>query len=108
MNVLSDRAAFLLSGVTASAYTGEVMDARATRNYGFLTHISPAASSLFTLQASHDMTAWMTVAQYTALTTRGSAQMSGYFPYVRAQINAVWSGGGNTGQPQVFYAPGLM
>lgn len=107
MGVITNPASALLSGSHVSGATGGVMDARACRNYGYLYHATQAHSAQVTLQASFDRTAWQTVATYTATTTPGTAQLAGYFPYLRGVVNVCYSGGGNTAQPFLHYSPGL-
>lgn len=105
--VLNNPAGLLADGVSVEATGGAVMDCRACANYAYLVYHTPAASAQFQLQASHDSTGWSTVATYTATSTSGTAQIAAYYPYVRVNINELYSGGGATGSVSVYYAPGL-
>lgn len=106
MGVITNPADYLFSAQTASA-AGAALDTRNAKNYAYIVYATQGASAIFRLQASHDSTGWMTVATYTGTTSSGSAQVAGYFPYVRADVHAVYSGGGATGALSVFYAPGV-
>jgi hypothetical protein len=108
MTVYSNPAGFLLSGTVASGATGPAMNLRAAAAYGYLVYAVPGASAVVTLRAAHDSSGWMPVMTITATTTTGTAQLSGYMPYFGAQVNMIFSGGGATGYPAVFYAPGLI
>lgn len=99
----------LLSGSgVASGVPSPALDCRNTRNYAYLDARVPAASALISLQASPDgVGSWMTVSQVTAVAGGVTAQIAGYYPWVRAVANAIWSGGGNTGYPIINYTPGM-
>lgn len=105
--VLNNPAGYLLNSAAASG-AGAAFDTRNTHNYGYLWYATPAASAIVKVEASHDSSAWMTVGIYTATSTPATAQLAGYFPYVRGAVNACYSGGGNTGYARLFYAPGLI
>lgn len=108
MSVRTQPAGYLLSGAgQPSGGTGSALDTRFARNYGYHQYAVPGASALISLQGSVDLTGWMTIAQVTATTTTGTAQIAGYYPYVRAQINAIWSGSNLTGWPVDYYAGGM-
>lgn len=107
MFLRTERGAYLLSGsANGSASAGAVIDARYARNFGYMQYVTPTQSAVFTLQAAVDSTGWMAIGTYSASNTTASAQMTGFYPYVRAQVNAIYSGGGNTGFPVVHYTPG--
>ena len=107
MAVLNNPAGLLANAISAEGLGGVVLDCRHTRNYAYLVHYTPTRSAQFQLQASHDTTGWMIVATYTATSTSGSAQLAGYYPYVRVNVNELYSGSSETGAVSVFYAPGL-
>lgn len=100
-------AVYLLDNA-ASAGSGAAADMRAGANYAFLAYRVPAASAIVQIQAGHDSTAWGNVLTVTATNTYGTAQISAFYPYVRAVASAVYSGGGNTGFPTVHWTPGLI
>lgn len=104
-NVYSDRQGYLL--FSAASGTGSALDARMVKNYGLIQHSTYGASAILTVQASVDMTGWLDVVTYTATTTTATAQWSGYYPYLRANVNAVYSGGGATGTPNLYFAGGI-
>lgn len=62
-----------------------------------------AVSALYTFQVSKDATAWLSSGVFTATTTTAIVSGNLYYPYVRAQVNSIWSGGGNTGSGTMFY-----
>lgn len=107
MTMLNNPAGLLARSISAEATGGVVMDCRQARNYAYLVYHTPNRSAQFQLQASHDTTGWMTVATYTATTASASAQVAGYYPYVRVNVNELYSGSSETGAVSVFYAPGL-
>ena len=98
--------AYLLNSA-GSAGSGAAFDMRNGANYAMLSHQVPAASAIVQVQASHDGTAWGNVLTVTAVAGYGMAQISAYYPFVRAVASAVYSGGGNTGFARVFFSPGL-
>jgi hypothetical protein len=108
MTVYSNPAGFLLSGQTTSGATGPTMDLRAAAPRGYLVYATPAASAVVTLRAAHDAAGWMPVMTITATNTTGTAQLSAVLPYLAAQLNACYSGGGNTGAAYLHYSPGLV
>lgn len=97
----------LAAGVSASGVQ-PALDMRSKADYGYLWYQGRGESAIFTLQASHDMTAWMPVATYTVTASQqATAQISAFYPYLRVAVTNVYSGGGNTGILDVFYAPGV-
>lgn len=105
---IKDAPAYLVSGVSAQT-VGDVLDCRTCLNYAYLYYQAAGESAIFTLQASHDASAWLPVATYTATATQSaSAQLAAFYPYVRATVGKLYSGGGNTGVLSVYYAPGLQ
>ena len=108
MSVRTQYAGYLLSGTgVASGVGGSALDVRFARNYAYLQYAVPGASALVTVQASVDGAGWMDVQMVTATTTTGTAQLAGYFPFVRAITNAIYSAGGNTGYPVIYFAGGM-
>ena len=106
MGVLSDPAKFLLSGqgTGVSAFSTAVIDARAARNYGYLEYASYSPSAVLILQGSKDGTGWMNVQTVTATPTTGTAQVAGFFPYLRGAYSTGWS---TTASANMYYAPGF-
>lgn len=101
-----DRGAFLLSGQgTGVSAFGSPVDTRATRNYGYLEYASYSPSAILILQASKDLTAWMPVLIVTATPTTASAQVAGYFPYVRGAYSTGWAA---TASANMYYSPGPL
>lgn len=99
-------AAFLLSGQgTGVSAFGIAMDARGCENYGFLVYNSYSPSAILILQGSHDSTGWMNVLTVTAVPATGSAQVAGFFPYVRGAYSTGWS---TTASGNMHYSPGLV
>lgn len=92
--------------ITASAYEGSAYDTRAGEYFGWMEAWTPAASAIVTVQASYDGTRWYPVMTVTALPAGATAQFSGFYPFVRGQVNAIYSGGGNTGYPTLIWQPG--
>lgn len=105
MGVLSDPAKFLLSGIgTGVSAFGGTIDARAARNYGYLEYASYSPSAILILQGSKDGTGWMNVQTVTATPTTGTAQVAGFFPYLRGAYSTGWS---TTASANMYYAPGF-
>lgn len=103
--VLSNRATFLLSGVAANS-AGPAYDMRAALSVAYLFYVATANSAIFNLEASHDSTGWMVVSTYTATATQsGTAQINGYYPYVRANAVSIFSAAGGSAQLTVHYSP---
>lgn len=100
--LLNNPAGFLISGQTGSGTGGVMADTRAAANYAYLTHMA-TASAVVKLQASHDGDNWMDIATYTATHATATAQLAGYYPYVRATVNTAYS----NGTAWLYYAPGL-
>lgn len=106
MPVLTDRAAFLLSGQgTGVSAFGTPLDARASRNYGYLEYASYSPSAILILQGSKDGTGWMNIQTVTATPSTGTAQVAGYFPYVRGAYSTGWAA---TASANMYYAPGIV
>jgi hypothetical protein len=104
--VLTDRAAFLLSGQgTGVSAFGAPVDTRAAKNYGYLEYASYSPSALLILQASKDGTGWMNVQTVTATPSTGTAQVAGFYPYVRGAYATGWS---TTASANLYYAPGIV
>jgi hypothetical protein len=99
--IYSQAAGYLLSGQTGSG-AGVPADTRNAANYAYVTYMA-GVSAVVKLQASHDSTGWMDVATYTAVATTGTAQLAGYFPFVRATVNTAYS----NGTAYLHYAPGI-
>lgn len=105
MLLYSDRSTALLSAGASGA--GRTYDAKMVLPYGYLVVYSPTPSAIVKLQGSHDATGWSDIAIYTAVATSGTAQTSGYFPYLRGVTHLVYSGGGNTGAGWLYFAGGI-
>lgn len=105
MPILSNPAGFLLSGQgTGVSAFGSPMDARATKNYGYLEYASYSPSAILILQASKDGTGWMNVQTVTATPSTGTAQVAGFYPYLRGAYSTGWS---TTASAYMHYSPGL-
>jgi len=102
---------YLLRLVSATG-AGESFDCTAARSEGLLGWSCSAASAIFSVQVSHDDNTWGTIETYTASATQtGSAQLTGYYPYVRANVlyvNAATAVSGSaTATLSVYWAPVL-
>lgn len=112
MRVLTNRAGWLASGTAqiTSAQRPTSIDTRAATNTHFLAHAASGESAIFTLQASvhgdPTIAGWFPIGTYTATTTSATAAVTGYYPYIAAQFNAIYSAGANTGFPQIWLQPG--
>lgn len=95
----------LLNAGTGVAVTGTGVDMRATRNFAYMMYASYSPSAILRLDASHDNTGWLTVMTVTATPTSGTAQISAYYPYVRASVVTGYS---TTGSANLYYQPGLQ
>lgn len=105
MGVLSELGKFLLSGQgTGVSAFGGVIDARAAKNYGYLEYVSYSPSAILILQASKDSTGWMNVQTVTATPTTGTAQVAGFYPYLRGAYSTGWS---TTASAYMHYTPGI-
>lgn len=108
MPVLYNPNGYLSSAQSAEGTGRYVMDARHCKNFGYLFYQAAGHSAIFSLQASHDQTAWLTIATYTATATQtGTAQIAGFYPYIRSTVTECYSAAGGTGTLDVFYAPGI-
>jgi hypothetical protein len=72
--------------------------------YQFAAAGAGVGSALVSIQGSVDGTAWGTLAQVTATNTTATGHIALFAPFVRAQVNAVWSAAGGTGVPSVIWA----
>lgn len=106
MGVKDFRDGFLLSGVgTGVGVTGTGRDVHNAANFAYLEYASWSPSAILVLQASHDNTGWLPVMTVTATPTSGTAQISAFYPYVRA----IYSTGYSTSASAVmYYSPGIM
>lgn len=95
---------YLLTGTTASGAGADIMDCRYTNNYGYLTYMTYSPSAILALEASHDGTGFMRIMTVTGTPTTGTAQISAFFPYLRAVFITGYS---TTGSAIMHYAPGL-
>lgn len=109
MNIRTWRGGYSLVSGSANATTGSAIDTRAASNFGFLVYSAAGASGIFNFEGSHDLTGWMIDSTITAATGvgYGTAQISKWYPYVRANLTTAYSGGGLTAAVNVFYGPGL-
>ena len=82
---------YLLSGVNAQG-VGYSMDCHDVLNEGLLSYRASGESAIFNFEESYNDSAWMVVATYTATATQsGTAQLQGFFPYVRANVTKVYT-----------------
>lgn len=99
---------YLASAVQANGAVSTAQDCRRTQDYGYLFYVASGQSALWQLQASHNTTAWLPVQTFTATATEtGTAQLMGFYPYLRVNVLSAFSGGGATGTLWVFYQPGF-
>ena len=71
---------------------GQTMDCRHALNHGLLTYQASGQSAIFEFQESNIDSGWMTVATYTATATQtGTAQLAGFFPYVRCNVTELYT-----------------
>ena len=104
--VINNPANALVSAQQTGSGNGSALDLRAALGQGYVYVATYAASAIYTIQASYDGTAWLNVsANITGTTTTATAQVSGYFPFMRAQVNSLYSGGGNTGSGVLVWSP---
>lgn len=106
MYIITNPAAFLLSGQTVSGAGSNAVDARNAANYAYVQYAAASPSAVVKIEASVDGVGWMTVATYTASPTTGTAQLAGYYPYYRGVLNSAFGGGGSTGSAYLYIAPG--
>lgn len=111
MTVHTHPAGYLLSAYSAQG-TGSARDCRHCADYGYLWYQMSGQSGVFTLQASHDAAIWQNVITLTATATQtGTAQIVGYYPYVRASAGPMYTGTGGalsaTATLWLAYSPGL-
>lgn len=101
-----------LFSATKAQITSSAQDTRACKDYGFLWYQVSGQSAIFNLEASHDLTAWHIILQRTATATEtGSAQIQGYYPFIRGQIAKAYTGTGGalsaTATVWMHYTPGV-
>jgi len=107
MATLLNPNAYLASGL-AEEITGSAHDMRHVLNHGYLWFQASGHSAIFNFEASHDTTGWLPIATYTATATQtGTAQVAGFFPYVRANVVEVYSAAGGSGNLWVHWSPVL-
>ncbi len=87
----------------AAPSTGVAIQNLNAANYALLTHVAVGDSALFTIDVSPDNDTWIEQGRYTALTTVGTAQLAGYFPFVRSRLIT----GYDAATATVWYTPGL-
>lgn len=107
MAVINQPAGFLISGQSVSGANAVIADTRAAANYHYIQYVTTSPSAQIEIEASVDKTGWMLVALYTATTTTASAQLAGYYPYLRGVVNSAYGGGGATGSAYLYLAPGM-
>lgn len=107
MRLLNNPAGYLLTGVgTGVTALGTAMDTRNAANYGFLQYATYSPSAILVLQGAPTPTGgWMNILIVTGTPTTGSAQVQGYFPYIRGAVSTGYS---TTASAVMFYAPGLI
>lgn len=103
MPIIANPSTFLLSGQTASAYGSPALDTRCMYPATYVMYVAGGSSAVLSIQASHDGTGWMPALTVTATPTTGTAQISAYYPYVRAVVNACYSAAGGTGSAYLYY-----
>lgn len=101
MGVISNPSNYIVSAGQGSG-NGSALDTRAA-GMQYIHIATYAASALYTFQTSFDGASWISSGVYTATPTTAIVSGSNYYPYVRAQVNSIWSGGGNTGSGIMFY-----
>jgi len=112
MAIRVDLAGYLFSGQRAQG-TGSALDCRVAANYAHLVYYASGQSAIFNIEASHDATGWMIDSTITATATQsGTAQITKYYPYVRANLVKSYTGTGGdtsgTAMVWIFYSPGLI
>lgn len=105
MPVLNPPDPWLFSGKAANG-TGSGRDTRHALNAAYMTWFASGHSAYFNLEASHNSTAYfiITAAMVTATQT-ATAQITGYFPYVRANLISAFSAAGGSANLWVNYQP---
>lgn len=101
MGVLTDREKYLASGVSAEGRTTPRLDIRVSNGTFFMYFSgsgngpSAGASAIFSLQHSHDLTAWSTIAQYTAsgdgVSVVTAMHSGGAYGYLSVLVDKVYS-----------------
>lgn len=105
MYVKNNPATHLLSARGPAPATGSGVDTRNATNYAYMAYWSHSPSAILRLEVSHDNTGWMLQQTVTAVPGTGTAQVAGYFPYVRGVITTGYS---TSASAYLFYAPGLI
>lgn len=103
--VIANPANYLIAPQQTASGSGSAVDARAVPGLAYLHAATYAQSAVWTIQASYDATAWLNVTAFSATTTTATAQFSGYYPYLRAVPNAIYSAAGGTGSGVLFWHP---
>lgn len=93
----------LLRSADASGQSGLVMDARNAAAFAFVHASVTNGSALLAVQAAPDATAWNTALQVTAIAAGVTAQVSAFYPFVRAHVVQRW---GNA-TAHLHYTPGV-
>lgn len=109
-NLLVGNYSYLLSApptTTGVPVTSYIADLRRALNYSYVVYNSTSPSAVIGLDASHDGTGWLRVLTVTAVPGSGTAQISGYYPYMRGVVASAMGGGGVTGSAFLFVAAGL-
>lgn len=111
MTVHTNPAGYLFSATVAEG-TGAAVDCRHCADYGYLWYVTSAQSAIFNVEASFNTTAWNIVSTYTAVSAvTATAQIVGYYPYVRGNISKLYSGTGGdssaTARVWLHWSPGL-
>ncbi len=87
--------AFLVSGITSTG-TGQALETRNYPNAGYVWVQASGCSASATLLASHDSAGWMPVTSFgLADLATATAQVSGYFPYLCARVDAAYVSAGS-------------
>lgn len=108
MAVVIGAIGFLAEQVAAQGAGATVMDCRRTQNFGYLLYYASGHSAIFNLEVAHDGTGWLVASTYTATATEtGTAQIAGFYPYLRVNVTKVYSAAGGSGNLWVHYTPGL-
>lgn len=116
MAVYTDRGMYLASGVAVETALGDIADLRGTNGTFFLwmsgsgNGPTAGASANIAIEHSHDMTAWTTIATYTAQkgTVATAFHSAGAYSYIRANVTVVYSAAQTgTGSVWAFVRPGI-
>lgn len=116
MTVYTDRGTYIASGAAAEGAQTAIVDMRGTNGVFFLwlsgsgNGPTAGASANIDIQHSHDMSAWTTIATYTAVkgTVATAHHSAGAYSYIRANIAEVYSAAQTgTGSVWAFVRPGV-